>query len=407
MKYAVQISNLSKRYELGLIGSASIRQSLGNLFKRNKASSVKEFWALKNVSLDIKPGEAVGIIGRNGAGKSTLLKLVSQITQPTEGRIRLEGRMSSLLEVGTGFHPELTGRENIFLNGSILGMTRKEIKNKFDEIVDFSGVEKFLDTPVKRYSSGMYVRLAFAVAAHLEPDILVIDEVLSVGDAEFQKKCLGKMNRITSGGNTVLFVSHNLTAVSKLCSRAALIDSGQLIYQGEPTEVISKYLEGVDTTNASSQTSENNRKIRRGSGQVRFHSVQLSDTSGKPKSSFTASEDVLIKLAVHVDQAQKEKLDFSIGFRSGKTQEVILHTKQHKFTSETPNSDGLIQAQIKINGNQLNPGVYYLKYWLGRSGTSHCFDMIDNPSFPLIIREEDDTFLTSPIGYFQLKYEVE
>ncbi len=202
----------------------------------------EEFWALKDVSFEVKRGEVVGIIGRNGAGKSTLLKILSRITEPTEGRVTLRGRVASLLEVGTGFHPELTGRENIFLNGAILGMSKAEIRKKFDEIVAFAEVERFLDTPVKRYSSGMYVRLAFAVAAHLEPEILVVDEVLAVGDAEFQKKCLGKMKDVATGGRTVLFVSHNMQAVASLCSTGILLIHGKLSKKGKTDEVVGKYL---------------------------------------------------------------------------------------------------------------------------------------------------------------------
>jgi lipopolysaccharide transport system ATP-binding protein len=204
--------------------------------------AAEDFWALQDVSFEIRQGEVIGIIGRNGAGKSTLLKLLSRITEPTEGSIRLRGRVASLLEVGTGFHPELTGRENIFLNGAILGMTRTEIRRKFDEIVAFAEVEKFLDTPVKYYSSGMYVRLAFAVAAHLEPEILVVDEVLAVGDAEFQNKCLGKMEQVSRGGRTVLFVSHNMAAVQNLCRGALLLEQGRLKLQGEVNEVVAAYL---------------------------------------------------------------------------------------------------------------------------------------------------------------------
>ena len=207
-----------------------------------EGDEIEEFWALKDVSFEVKRGEVLGIIGRNGAGKSTLLKILSRITEPTAGRVRIRGRVASLLEVGTGFHPELTGRENIFLNGAILGMTRAEIQRKFDEIVAFAEVEKFLDTPVKRYSSGMYVRLAFAVAAHLEPEILVVDEVLAVGDAEFQKKCLGKMGEVAEGGRTVLFVSHNMPAVSALCSRAVLLVGGKLHSHGDVAKVIASYL---------------------------------------------------------------------------------------------------------------------------------------------------------------------
>ena len=209
--------------------------------------SKEEFLALDDISFDVNQGDRIGIIGRNGAGKSTLLKILSRIVTPTKGRISIEGRVASLLEVGTGFHPELTGRENIFLNGSILGMSRTEIKNKFDAIVDFSGVEKFLDTPVKRYSSGMYVRLAFAVAAHLEPEILIVDEVLAVGDAEFQKKCLGKMRDISVAGRTILFVSHNMQAVQKLCQTGMLLHNGKIIAKGKIEDVINSYIENTDS----------------------------------------------------------------------------------------------------------------------------------------------------------------
>jgi lipopolysaccharide transport system ATP-binding protein len=206
-----------------------------------QGDEVEEFWALKDVSFEVKHGEVLGIIGRNGAGKSTLLKILSRITEPTRGKVQLRGRVASLLEVGTGFHPELTGTENIYLNGAILGMTRSEIRRKFDEIVAFAEVEKFLDTPVKRYSSGMYVRLAFAVAAHLEPEILVVDEVLAVGDIEFQEKCLGKMRAVSGEGRTVLFVSHNMAAIRTLCSAGVLLSEGRIIFKGSPSEVITAY----------------------------------------------------------------------------------------------------------------------------------------------------------------------
>jgi lipopolysaccharide transport system ATP-binding protein len=234
---AIRVENLGKRYRVsheGKRGYQTLRESLVSgvkgigkrLWSRSAEANQEDFWALKDISFEVKPGEVVGIIGRNGAGKSTLLKVLSRITKPTTGRVTLNGRVGSLLEVGTGFHPELTGRENVYLNGSILGMSRREIEAKFDEIVAFAEVEKFLDTPVKRYSSGMYVRLAFAVAAHLEPEILIVDEVLAVGDTEFQKKCLGKMQDVSRGGRTVLFVSHNMTAVKALCARTVLLVGG-------------------------------------------------------------------------------------------------------------------------------------------------------------------------------------
>ena len=248
----IEVENISKRYRLGQFNARSLREEAERLFRRRRSNgkddgasgpaNESEFWALKDVSFSVQPGEVIGIIGRNGGGKSTLLKIVSRVTEPTSGEIRIRGRVASLLEVGTGFHPELTGRENIFLNGAILGMTRAEIKTKFDEIIAFAEVERFLDTPVKRYSSGMYVRLAFAVAAHLEPEILIVDEVLAVGDGEFQKKCLGKMRDISCGGRTILFVSHNLDAIKTLCDRAILLEAGQLKSDLPPAEAIAVYL---------------------------------------------------------------------------------------------------------------------------------------------------------------------
>lgn len=249
MKPIITVEELGKSYTIRHEGQTRYKSLREEIFKlpqrllRRNGQSQEEFWALKDVSFDVMPGERVGIIGRNGAGKSTLLKLLSRITEPSAGRIILRGRVASLLEVGTGFHPELTGRENIFLNGAILGMSRAEVRKKFDEIVDFAGVEKFLDTPVKRYSSGMYVRLAFAVAAHLEPEILIVDEVLAVGDAEFQKKCLGKMEEVSKGGGrTVLFVSHNMNAVQTLCNKAIWIDTGRIKRSGgDLSAIIGEY----------------------------------------------------------------------------------------------------------------------------------------------------------------------
>jgi len=255
MSTVIKVDNVSKIYNLGTISSGTLAEDTNRLMARlmgkedplTKVNAIGEsdsiHIALKDVSFEVKDGEVLGVIGKNGAGKSTLLKILSRITSPTKGNVRMKGRVASLLEVGTGFHPELTGRENVFLNGAILGMTRNEVAGKFDEIVDFSGVSKFIDTPVKRYSSGMYVRLAFAVAAHLEPEILIVDEVLAVGDADFQKKCLGKMKDVsTNYGRTVLFVSHNMTAVKNLCSRAIFLKQGQLVYSGGAEDVVSFYL---------------------------------------------------------------------------------------------------------------------------------------------------------------------
>lgn len=255
---AVKVENLGKKYIIGHrsseyarfneylsgIGKNILRRLKNPLTPYDVSLELEDFWAVRNVSFELKKGDRLGIIGHNGSGKSTTLKMLSRITTPTEGRITMSGRTASLLEVGTGFHPELTGRENIYLNGSILGMKRSEIRAKFDEIVDFSGVEKFLDTPVKRYSSGMYVRLAFSVAAHLNPEILVVDEVLSVGDAEFQNKCLGKMQDISSdSGKTVLFVSHNMNAIQSLCTKGIVLDRGKILYYGEIAEAVKQYIE--------------------------------------------------------------------------------------------------------------------------------------------------------------------
>lgn len=246
-KPVIRVENLGKRYDIGANSTDSLREQLNNMLRRltgrqREEHTRQEIWALKDINLEVQQGEVLGIIGHNGAGKSTLLKILSRITHPTTGRIEMRGRVSSLLEVGTGFHPELTGRENIFMNAAILGMKRAETKQKFDEIVDFAGVEKFIDTPVKRYSSGMYTRLAFSVAAHLEPEILIVDEVLSVGDAAFQRKSLGKMEDVRQQGRTILFVSHNMASVRHLCSRVAQLDQGEITKIGSPDEIIEAYI---------------------------------------------------------------------------------------------------------------------------------------------------------------------
>lgn len=280
MSTAISIKNVSKKYVIGKQKDGSLRGTLAGMFSGGKSDS-EEFWALNDVSFDIQQGDVVGIIGKNGAGKSTLLKILSQITKPTTGSIEINGRVASLLEVGTGFHPELTGRENVYLNGTILGMTRKEVKAKFDEIVAFSGVEKFIDTPVKRYSSGMYVRLAFAVAAHLEPEILIIDEVLAVGDAEFQKKCLGKMKDVAGEGRTVIFVSHNMEAVKSLCERAVFLEHGKVTKDGTPEEVIDFYLQGQNGNLLSLEYDYENAP---GNKDVKMKAVRLTPVrdDGKP-----------------------------------------------------------------------------------------------------------------------------
>ncbi|GAB1254826.1 ABC transporter ATP-binding protein [Desulfovibrio falkowii] len=278
MKPIISVEGLGKSYTIrheGQTNYKSLREEIFKLPKRllqRNNQNQEEFWALKDVSFDVMPGDRVGIIGRNGAGKSTLLKLLSRITEPTTGRITLRGRVASLLEVGTGFHPELTGRENIFLNGAILGMSRAEVRRKFDEIVDFAGVEKFLDTPVKRYSSGMYVRLAFAVAAHLEPEILIVDEVLAVGDTEFQKKCLGKMEEVGKKGRTILFVSHNMGMISKLCESTIFLQNGTIHTAGPTAIALGEY-----SKSRKQNASLRKRVDRDGTGEVRLTSIEFID----------------------------------------------------------------------------------------------------------------------------------
>ena len=286
----IRAEGVSKLYKVGQAPAAkSLRDALSHaagaparklkqLRKSEGADEISDFWALRDISFEVNRGDVVGIVGRNGAGKSTLLKVLSRITDPTEGSIELQGRVASLLEVGTGFHPDLTGRENIFLNGAILGMQRAEIAAKFDEIVAFAEVERFVDTQVKNYSSGMYLRLAFAVAAHLEPEILVVDEVLAVGDANFQKKCLGKMQDVAGQGRTVLFVSHNLVAVEHLCSRAILLNAGKIEYQGSPSDTLSQYL--LDSQQRD-KLSLLERTDRQGDGQLQFSGIRLLDEKGQ------------------------------------------------------------------------------------------------------------------------------
>ena len=288
MPVVISIENLGKSYMIGhqtkerrYVALRDVISEAGRkLWSRIRHpeyythDNLEEFWALQNINLEVKTGDRLGIIGRNGAGKTTLLKLLSRITNPTAGQIKIRGRVASLLEVGTGFHPELTGRENIFLNGAILGMSRQEIRRKFDEIVDFAGVEQFLDTPVKRYSSGMHVRLGFSVAAHLEPEILVVDEVLAVGDAAFQKKCIGKMNSVAKEGRTILFVSHQMQAVSNLCNKAILLDGGKMIKKGNTKEIINEYL---NTKAAGNVIPLKERKDRQGNGKLKIVDTWVED----------------------------------------------------------------------------------------------------------------------------------
>ena len=292
---AIHASGLSKRYSLGQMGGYNqLRDVLADRVRRRASTrgSREEFWALRDVDLEVERGETFGIIGHNGAGKSTLLKILSRITPPTRGEADLNGRVGALLEVGTGFHPELTGRENVFLNGAILNMSRAEITRKFDEIIEFADIAQFIDTPVKRYSSGMQLRLAFAVAAHLEPEILIIDEVLSVGDLAFQEKCIGRMEQVSREGRTVLFVSHNLTAVRNLCSRAMLLEGGRVKSLGDTDDVISEYARGVRST---AGTPLDDRTDRKGRGDLRFTEISF-ESSGEPTDSPITGEEMEILL---------------------------------------------------------------------------------------------------------------
>jgi lipopolysaccharide transport system ATP-binding protein len=327
--------------------------------------TTEEFWALKGVSFEIKPGEAVGIIGRNGAGKSTLLKLLSRITEPSEGRIRLRGRVASLLEVGTGFHPELTGRENIFLNGAILGMKRVEIKKKFDDIVAFAEVEKFLDTPVKRYSSGMYMRLAFAVAAHLEPEILIVDEVLAVGDAQFQKKCLGKMQDVSGkDGRTVIFVSHNIGAINQLCGQAILLSQGQIVCSGETAKVTGRYLDSSDKQWSEKKWDAN--ELAPGDNLVRLKRVRVVD---EELSTISESIDVRRRVGIEIQyQVLGEGAVFvpSLHLHNAEGIQIFLAIDLEQNWVSRPRPCGLYQSTAWIPGNFLNVGVHYVSVALSR-----------------------------------------
>ena len=310
MSIAISVEHLGKAYRLGMIGGATLQEDLARWWakvRRRPDPLIKigqehharrigrQFWALQDVSFVVQQGQALGIIGRNGAGKSTLLKILSQVTAPTTGQIRIRGRMASLLEVGTGFHPELTGRENIFLNGAILGMTKAEIRRKLDEIIAFAEIDRFVDTPVKRYSSGMYVRLAFAVAAHLEPEILIVDEVLAVGDAAFQQKCLGKMGDVSKRGLTILFVSHNTDAVCRLCPQCLLLKDGETEALGATADVVARYL-AADRTRATIVEFES------GVGVALFDSATLYDADGHPALCFRMGEPIALKCRFHVER---------------------------------------------------------------------------------------------------------
>ncbi|MBT4482739.1 MAG: ATP-binding cassette domain-containing protein [Candidatus Latescibacteria bacterium] len=310
----IKIENLSKQYRLGVIGHGTLYKDIQSWWARLRSREDpnkkimehsgpgldgERFWALKDISLEIEQGERIGIIGKNGAGKSTLLKILSRVTTPTKGLVKIKGRVASLLEVGTGFHQELTGRENVYLNGTILGMTRMEIRRKFDEIIEFADIEKFIDTPVKRYSSGMYVRLAFAVAAHLEPEILIVDEVLAVGDAAFQNKCLGKMQDVSRTGKTVLFVSHNMTAISKLCNKTMVLNSGKSEYIGKTEDAITHYLHSKRTEFDSKVDLRNTPRSNNNKEWIMTW-ISLHRIDGSESIEFSAGDDIIIRIGYEI-----------------------------------------------------------------------------------------------------------
>jgi lipopolysaccharide transport system ATP-binding protein len=368
---AINVENLSKRYRIGLkeempdtlVGAMKgwLRSPLANFrqlrrlshFSENGADPEDVIWALKDVSFEVKQGEVIGIIGRNGAGKSTLLKILSRITEPTSGRAIINGRVSSLLEVGTGFHPELTGRENVYLNGTVLGMTRKEIDRKFDEIVDFSGVEKFIDTSVKRYSSGMQVRLAFAVAAHLEPEIMLVDEVLAVGDIEFQKKCLGKMGEVAKSGRTVLFVSHNMGAITGLCSRAILIADGENVVDGPAATVVAGYVDKFSSELGASYVCDLKPNDR-----VWIKSVALQSVKGVNNATFLMSEPIRVECVLQI----VEKSDYTLSLQIKEmNKSAIFHFPNGDALFDMPSEPGVHRIGVEIPPLNLYPGKYLLR----------------------------------------------
>jgi lipopolysaccharide transport system ATP-binding protein len=354
----LEIENVSKKYVLNQKNKSNddLRDSISrwsrNLFKKEKDNQKEEFWALRDINLEIKQGDRLGLIGANGAGKSTLLKVLSQITEPTTGRVKVKGRMASLLEVGTGFHPELTGRENIFLNGAILGMQKAEINRHFDAIVEFAGISKFLDTPVKRYSSGMYVRLGFAIAAHLEPEILVVDEVLAVGDADFQKKSIGKMRDVSKSGRTLIFVSHNLTAVQGLCNKGAYLKGGELIKTGHIDEVVNEYVKNVSKFNLLQKWEKP--ELGPGNDFVRIKSISLIPTQNIEQTKFNTTTEFTVSIE-YWNLMDTAELNVSIFLYSmiGECVFNLGDDAQHF-------KKGIVKSVCKIPGDFLNDGSYYI-----------------------------------------------
>ena len=379
----ISIENISKKYILNhqKKKNDSFKDSVSGfvkeLFTSDKDLQTQEvFWALKDINFDIQQGDRVGIVGSNGVGKSKLFKILSRITEPTHGSIRMKGRLASLLEVGTGFHPELTGRENIFLNGAILGMSQNEIKKHFDAIVDFAGIEKFLDTPVKRYSSGMYVRLGFAIAAHLEPEILIVDEVLAVGDAEFQKKCLGKMRDVSSSGRTILFVSHNLTAVQGLCNKAAFLQKGQMVKYGDVSDVLHLYTQSVSKYQLSQAWNEPNSAP--GNDEVRIKKIELNPEL------LDGSKSITVRTPLHLD------IEFwNFNKRTEYNISLFLYTVAGECIFNVANTpqifeEGVVKTACLIPGNFLNDGSYYISVMIVKDASKPIFFFEEALTFDII-----------------------
>lgn len=393
-KPIIVVENISKRYSIGKKESYGslrdeIMQALTSPFKRKReddgADPSDHIWALRDVSFTVEEGDVLGVVGRNGAGKSTLLKILSRITEPTTGKISMRGRVASLLEVGTGFHPELTGRENIFLNGALLGMANAEIKAKFDEIVAFSEIEKFLDTPVKRYSSGMYVRLAFAVAAHLEPEILIVDEVLAVGDAQFQKKCLGKMGDVAKGGRTVLFVSHNMSAVQSLCNRAVLIAEGRNVMEGSSGEVVASYLSSASGENTAVREFPADQSKR-----VKIRKVVIKGADGEPSCQVDLNENFTIQVDYELSE-DVSNLSIGLSIFSDNSDKCLLQLSDPELDTSRleRRKKGYYRSIVEIPAKVLNTGGYMI-----RTGAVALRDVIDI--------EEDIRFdVTDSVGIVQ------
>jgi len=411
---AIQVERLGKKYRIGTpqVPYRTLRDAVMGVLTRslrrfqNSTSSkanAEILWALRNVSFEIKHGQVLGIIGRNGAGKTTLLKILSHITEPTEGRAILHGRVGSLLEVGTGFHPELTGRENIYLNGAILGMKRSEIVCKFDEIVAFAEVEKFVDTPVKHYSSGMYVRLAFAVAAHLDPDILLVDEVLAVGDASFQKKCLGKMGNVAREGRTIFFVSHNMGAIASLCNRCLLIDRGVVIEDGKASAVVSQYQSTLYPR--IEDPSDLSKAEHYGTGKARFISLKLTPMAidGTSQTCLHPGEDLKVELKIRAEaEIVQTNVALTIYDAYGHRLIDANTALQGAFMSLKPGQE--TSVEFLLQNVLLKPGTYLLGLWLGR-GSFEDIDGITYAGFVAVEPNPQDIMHSETFpGVYQCKF---